>query len=112
MAALLPIDSTDSWVEFTTTLDGADYIIELAFNTRDARWYLTLYTADREVLLESVPLVVDYPLSGRVAWNPATPPGLLMALDMTGAGREIAAQEELGTRVQLLYRTADEVAGG
>ena len=111
MAGIITADFTQSWLSFTATLDGADYRFEFAWNTRAARWFLSIAAADGTPLVSGVAVVVDYPLLSRYVAD-GVPPGVLMAVDMSGSGEEIIEQEDLGTRVQLMYLSADEVASG
>jgi hypothetical protein len=109
MAAVFAIDGTLPRFSFEISLEGTQYSLLFDWNTRAARWFITLSAADGTVLLTSVAGVVDFPLFSRFA-DPRLPPGRLMLLDTSGAGQEMTAQEELGTRVQLVYLTASEVA--
>jgi hypothetical protein len=108
MASTLEIDPTNSWQQIQTTIEGQDYLLELAWNTRDERWYVSLYKADGTCLVASVAMVVDFPLFRKTV-GPDIPKGYFMAVDTAGNGAEIAAQEELGVRVQLTYLTEAEV---
>lgn len=112
MAGVIAIDGSLPWQDAVVTLDGVDYVIELAWNTRDSRWYLSLKTAAGTELLMGVAVVVDYSLLSRVSWSPDAPPGVLMAIDTTGAHAEISEMEDLGSRVQLTYLSSDEVSDG
>lgn len=108
MPQTIAIDGSLVWYSAQATLDGVDYLLELAWNTRDSRWYLSLFSAAGVALAQSIPLVVDFPLLRRFRGE-EFPPGYLMAIDTTGAGREIEVQDDLGARVQLVYLTEAEV---
>ena len=110
MSATIDIDGTDPWISFSTTLEGAVYGLEFSWNTRDERWYLSVYDDSGTALAAGVAVVIDFSLLTRFS-NPALPPGALMALDTTGNQQEISAMEDLGQRVQLIYLSAAEVAG-
>lgn len=108
MPQTIAIDGTLDWYTAEVTLEGVSYLFELAWNTRDSRWYLSLYDAAGVALASSIPIVVDFPLLRRFR-GAAFPPGYLLALDTTDQGHEIAEQEDLGGRVQLVYLTEAEV---
>ncbi len=42
--------------------DGTEYLLRVAYNLRDAAWYLSLSTTDDTLLVGSQPLVEGYPL--------------------------------------------------
>ncbi len=108
MPGIIPIDGELGYQSLQVTLDGVEYTIELDWNMRDSRWYLSLLAADGTDLVRGVAVTVDAPLLRRFVGG--FPPGDLMALDTTEAGAEITAMEELGVRVQLVYLTEAEVA--
>lgn len=107
MALEIPIVADVPDFDFQVDLDGATYTIALAWNERDAAWYLTLQTAEEETILASRKVVIDLPLWSRFK-DPRLPPGVLLAIDTTGAGLD-AGLDDLGRRVQLLYYSATEI---
>ena len=84
------------------SLDDTDYRMTLWWNTRDARWFLSVALADGTALVSGVAVVVDYQLLQRFA-SVDLPPGMLLAVDTTGNGVEISQQSDLGDRVRLTY---------
>jgi len=97
---VVPADVTNFRAQIL--LDGTTYAIELSWNTRDARWYLSLLTATGDPLVSGVPVVVDTPLLSRYV-SSEMPPGDLIAFDTRGGGEEMTEPDELGDRVKLLY---------
>lgn len=43
-------------------LDGTEYLLRVAYNLRDAAWYLSLSTTDDTLLVGSQPLIAGWPL--------------------------------------------------
>ena len=58
----ITLDTTAPPTVASATLDGTEYLIRLAYNTRDAAWYLSLSTTDDDLLVGSQPLIEGYPL--------------------------------------------------
>ena len=89
-------------------LDGTTYHLDFDWNDRDNGWYLSISTPDGTPLVSGRRLVLNFPLFSRYG-NPQLSPGVLIAIDTTNTGQEPGVSE-LGTRVQLVYLTAAEVA--
>lgn len=106
----IAFDPTLPWQIQRATLDDVEYLLVLSWNTRDSRWYLEVQSSGGTPIVSGIAIVVDYPLLDRFGYS-TLPPGRLIAVDTTDGG-EIAAQEDLGTRVQLVYLTLEEVLGG
>lgn len=91
------------------TIEGRPYILELAWNQREARWYLSLFDE------LSTPLVVGMKLVFRARtaldlfqshrWDPRVPRGALFLIDRLETN-EPPGLGELGDglRCQLIYR--------
>jgi hypothetical protein len=84
-----------------TSLDGRTYLLELRWNGRQARWFLDLYTANGSVIRTGILIRVNWPLL-RLVTDERAPPGVLMAIDRSGALKD-PGLTELGSRVELLY---------
>ena len=108
MPFVIPATGIDPRFALSVPLDGVDFSLAFAWNTRDERWYMDVYDADENPLAVGVPLVVDVPLLQKYATD-GMPAGWLIAYDATGRGNEIADQEDLGVRVQLMYLSQAEV---
>jgi len=104
----IPIRSDIYWYIENVELNGSVFRLEIAWNTRGQRWYLSILTSDGEMIVAGIPLVVDTPLINRFA-DRRLPYGLLMMVDTTGQGRE-PEQEDLGDRVRLIFGTVEEFA--
>lgn len=104
----VPITSDQVLYQQITTLDGTDYVLTFALNLRDGYWYLDVADQDGVPLASGIKVVVNWDLLRRCI-DPRKPPGLLMAFDTTGQGLD-PGSKDFGTRVQLLYLSAAEVA--
>jgi hypothetical protein len=104
MIVEIPLTEPADFPFFTIgiALDAVEYRLTFQWNTRESRWMMSIATADGTEIQSGFPVVVDFPLLDRFQ-DDELPPGILMAVDTTGAGNEITAREELGDRVQLLY---------
>lgn len=89
-----------------TVLDGVEYVLDLRWSQREARWYLDLRSSSGALLVGGIKLVVNWPLLYRFRGIAGLPPGELMAADVrpTPTDPRLA---ELGDVVQLVYGRAD-----
>jgi hypothetical protein len=100
-----------------TTLEGRSYLLTFRFNTRANKWFLDIADESGSPIAEGDTIVANWPLFRKVV-DSRLPPGMLLALDRShddpaeGFKRLYTAPglTELGTRVQLVYLTAAEVA--
>lgn len=98
---IIPIDYELAYQDMVVTLADVDYRLTLAYNTRDARWYLDVALSDGTDLVNGVPLVTDTPLLLRHS-NEDLPAGILMLVDVTGEGAE-GAKADLGNTRKLIF---------
>lgn len=89
------------------SLDGSEYVLRLRWNSREARWYMSLSDADDVLIVGGVKLVAGWPLL-RLVVDARRPPGQLVALDQ--AGDADPNLDDLGTRVVLVYIDQAEAA--
>lgn len=82
-------------------LDGRDYLLDLAWNGRESRWYVDVYDADGELVVGSRKIVADGRIGQRVT-DTRRPPGVLGAVDVSGNGIDPGI-DDLGERVLLIY---------
>ena len=83
----IPTTADDVLYSQVTELDGADYVFTFALNLRDGRWYFDIADQDELVIAAGIPLVVNWDLLRRVQ-DARRPPGKLVCIDPTGAGRD------------------------
>ena len=107
MPQIVPVSNTDALYQQVTTLDGVDFILTFAYNLRDGFWYLDVLDQDGNVIVPNVKIVVNWDLLQR-STDPRKPAGALMAYDTTAQELD-PGLDDFGTRVQILYLTAEEV---
>lgn len=101
------------------SLDGKEFDLDFRWNTRDERWYLSIYesettTADdgsREAAMDSIPILAGTPLLQQCR-DRRRPLGEIFPFDTSGGGdtgQIDPAFSDLGVRVVILYFTRDEV---
>lgn len=103
----LPCAPGSAHYTFSTDLDGVTYGFEFRWNTRDAAWYMSIFTGDDEPIISSVKVVVDLPLAFRCA-DARMPLGTFIAYDTSGQQLDPGI-DDLGERVQLTYLDASEL---
>lgn len=97
---IIPVSTNDSNYRQIASLSGIDYELFLRWNSREGRWYFDL-SRDGVRLLSGQKVVIEWPLI-RPGQSLPLPPGILMAIDPTGAGTD-PGLSELGDRVALMY---------
>lgn len=109
--ALLIQTSVDPYYSERVRLDGRDYILQFAWNQREERWRLSLFTDRDEPLVRGLKLVTNWPLLRYYQFDARIPSGELYVVDWTGNGTP-PLLEELGEgrRCQLLYFSPEELA--
>jgi len=90
-----------------TLLDGQTYTLQFKWNDREEAWYLDLLTDLEEPISMGIKIVTDWPLNRRIT-DPAAPPGVISAIDTTGAGTN-PGFEDLGNKIILVYIDEDEL---
>jgi hypothetical protein len=104
----IPLRNDLTSFDFVVELDGVSYTLDCKWNYRAEAWFLSLYDADGQPISVGIRLVVGFPL-GKRCKSSRMPPGVLQAQDTSGAKRD-PGLEDLGSRVQLYYFSADELA--
>jgi hypothetical protein len=99
----------DSFAQFSyqATIDGTVYTLQFIWSDRAASWYLYIQESDGTPIASGIRIVVDLPLTFRKQ-DARLPPGLILALDVSGNSQEIQQQSDLGDRVRLYYIPPDE----
>jgi hypothetical protein len=110
MPVSLPLIPSVPRYRFGTTLDNTQYVFEVYWNGRDAAWYMNVLQTDETPVQYGIKIVLGAALGGLVI-DPAFPPGIMVALDLSGADLD-ATFDDLGTRVIVQYFTLDEVRAG
>lgn len=107
MPVELPLIPTEPFYTFGVDLENSTYFIEMRWNGRDGAWYMSVMKEDETPIRMGIKVVLGTFL-GRRSVNPKFPPGILVAVDLTGEGRD-ATLDDLGTRVVVYYYTAEEI---
>ena len=109
LAIRLPLDT--SFPSVRVTLDGAEYVLSLAFSQREGKWYLSLADANEDAIISGVKVVANYPLTVLARHDARCPPGELMAVDTSGQGLDPFYNDLSGDdpRVILTYVPVDEL---
>ncbi len=106
---ILKIDTSlvDLYYEQTTQLDGIEYLMRFIWVDREGCWYLGIYDQNNNPIAVGIRLVVTWSLLRRFV-DPRLPTGALLCVDLTGMNQDIVEPTDLGTRVILVYITADD----
>lgn len=91
-------------------LDGAEFLLQFAWNQRSAKWYLSVYDTSETPLALNLKVVADWPLT-RLITDERMFPGEVFALDTTGEGID-PGLSDLGARVKLIYIDAADLYNG
>lgn len=111
MAILIPIPiPVTPHHTIQVELDGVTFTLAFRWNGRAEAWFFSLMDAEEQPLAMGRRLVLDFPLLARFRRNRASlPAGQFVAVDTANTGVE-AGLQDLGTRVQVLYIPAAELA--
>jgi hypothetical protein len=91
-------------------LDGRDYLFTFLWNQREARWYFNLLDEENVLIAASVKVICDIALLRFYEFDPRTPPGVLIAMDLTDDNSPPGFDElGIGRRVELTYYPATEL---
>lgn len=102
---VIPVRSDLDDYTITVILNEVTFGLHFARNSRDERWIMEVRDADGVTLHSGRPVVVDYPLVSLFP-SRSLPNGFLIAIDTSGAGREIQEKEDFGDRVKLVFKEA------
>lgn len=114
MAIRLPLEPSISRYDFTLSLPtpgalaGTPYIFRFRWNSRDVAWYMDVYEIDETVVVLGVKLVLGTYV-GRMCPHPLFAEGIFIVIDTTNKHKE-AGYDDMGTRVELWYCSANEIA--
>jgi hypothetical protein len=98
---LLHTEPSARHYEYSVDLEGSTYVVELRWNARARAWFLSLFDRSRSAIAVGRKVALGADLRGASA-DGRLPPGRLLALDTSGAGRD-AGEADLGARVLLGY---------
>ena len=107
MSFLIPTKTDLPRYDFEIELEGATYTFSFDWNDRDEGWYLSVFNAAKNPLIQGRRIVIQYPLLDPHR-DSQLPPGVLLADDTSGQNIE-PGFEDLGGRVKLLYFSSAEI---
>ncbi len=118
MSLLIPLRPDLDAYEETVTLDGVAFDLLFRWNNRDECWYLSIFDptvtasedGSRTPILGSLPILTGWVLLAQYRMQ-ERPQGDLFVFDSSGQGLD-PGRRDLGSRVLLIYYTADEIAAG
>lgn len=110
MSVVIPTVSGEPFYNITVTLDGIVYGFVFYWNTREERWYLSIFDVEGNSLLESVKLLTMYPIAPYQKGYRNLFPGILIPLSSTN-DQSPPGLHDFGEdrRVQLVYYSQDEI---
>lgn len=79
----IPIRTLHPHFDFVVELEGASYTVELQWNDRAERWFISLYDATNAPIFSGATLVCNWDLLRRSV-HPQRPPGQFFALSPSG----------------------------
>jgi hypothetical protein len=91
------------------TLDRREFVLDLRWSMREARWYLDVRDSGGVLLVGGVKVVTSWPLLARFRTVVGVPAGDLM-IDDGRANPADPTLEDLGASAQLQYLDAAEIA--
>lgn len=107
MPVRMPFTAGEAHYRVSTTLDGREYILDVNWNGYEGAWYFDLLLDDETPIATGLKIVLGRQIGDRVRHD-ARPPGIIMASDLSGDGRE-AGYDDIGVRVNVYYFPASEV---
>lgn len=74
-------DGTEHY-SFRTNIEGVDYQIRLDWSTREARWYMSLYSAAEELLCGRTKVFTNWPMLRYYHHREGVPSGEIIAASL------------------------------
>lgn len=100
----IPVDANSASFKQRIELDAKEFVIQIGWNTRQSRWYISLMDANENPLVMGITLVANYPLFNRFKGT-QYPQGVMMLFDGTGNWSE-CNRDGLGSSHYLTYQEA------
>lgn len=85
----LPVDKNLPWYRMRVVLSQATYTVEMTYNTRMDRWFLSILDATGAPILMGLPVLILRNLLSGYRTRPV-PPGAFIAVDDSGRALEPA----------------------
>lgn len=84
---VVPLTQDLPWYTFTTSLDGISYTLEVQYNVRSERWYMSIADAIGTPVVSGIPLLINRDLLAPYRTYDV-PAGGMVVIDNTGADAE------------------------
>lgn len=107
MPLIVPVFPSEPLYQERVRLEDRDFLIRFDWSHREQRFYMSLYDQDETALLLGIKVVANWGLINRHHYDPALPPGELIAVDVETDG-EPPGFDDFGTRVRLFYYESTE----
>ena len=105
---IIPINSEDAaWVQ-SVQLEGRSYQMRFYYVDRTSSWYGSIRTAEGDPIISGQRLTASWHLWANIP-DTRLPPGVFLVEDLSGQDLS-PGRDDLGTRVELWYLTAEEKA--
>lgn len=91
-----------NWIQ-NVELSGKIYIIQCVWNSREKCWIMSLSSANGDKLVDSIKLVLGYPLLYGKKYNTKLPPGQFIVVCPNGTCRENPNRYSFNEDMELLY---------
>lgn len=108
MPLIIPFQQSLPLYDFTTVLDSVSYGFHVRWNGRDGAWFFDLMTIDGAPIAMGIKIVLGCFLGERCT-DPNFPAGKMIVGESSGSGLD-AGLDDMGSRVNVYYYTAAEVA--
>jgi hypothetical protein len=103
----IDVDASQTLFDEIVQLESLEYLFEFSWSGRESAWYLNIYDQDENQLAVGIKLLLNVDLLRRFP-DARLPPGKLVCVALGSTGSDIATQEELGSRVSVVYVTSDD----
>lgn len=106
----IPTLTDEPFYTMRVRLDGTDYLLDVQYNTRTRRYYVSLFSDDEAPLVRGLKCVPEVPLLRSYHFRPGVPAGELM-VTIAGPDKRPPEFGELGPglRCQLTYFPREDV---
>ena len=105
---ILPFVPSVPFYRFSVLLGGTPYVFDVRWNSRAAQWYFDMSEEDGTAIVRGAAIALGA-ISGRTSSHPFMFTGVILARDTTQQNVD-PTLDDLGTRVQVIYMTRDEMA--
>lgn len=100
----IPVTAGSAFQRQRIALDGRLYTLELKWNQWASYWSFGLWDSEESPIILGIRIVSNWPILRFYRYDPRTPPGEIIAHDLTGDGSPPGYEDfGIGKRVELTY---------